>query len=640
MWLRSFERFFGRASPLRPRDRASRRELSESSGWSNNALMRVVRLSSAILTEERVDSRSSTVRRVEPGAQEGLDPYIEKLVRHTTPEGRSPSCGSPSPTCTSCSSTSSALPPAVLDLPGGGRIVFREVRRSDLVALLIDRKWKPVHDGSATAGEPDHPGIPTGERRQAQGVLELFRLLHYLEYADPAACRTRSCATPSCCSRWWSPRRGCSSASREADPQAAGRGPGLHAVYDAFVYCIRSSSRSGEHGAHRHLGDRQAEGVRSRVENGHGILKDCFQQSVVQLAQALDPSIDGRGSSPTSWPGGTVGQAARRARRRDPGAAGVPGGEGRGLAARMKDRCRSSTTTHQVPDVQGLVGVRAVLHRGPQVRQRRRAPADRAPLRDVLATLLREVQKRSLLQGEAGGGDAPRPGAVSLPDPRRSPRSSWTRAGSSCGPASSGWRRRCARGGEGGRGRAGRGRPAGEEGARHPPLRSRDRRAARLHYFNLVLAEPGSPAPGSPTRPWRGEGVARPAQPLDDVPEGVRRARALPRGGLRLAVVSNSNGTCARPSTAWAWRRLRRRPRLGSRAWRSRTPASSSCPAELGGGPDRGARGGHLPRGRVGAARPGAARPAGRGGLYEGVDSPGCARSRSWRPTWPGGGGS
>ena len=38
---------------------------------------------------------------------------------------------------------------------------------------------------------------------------------------------------------------------------------------------------------------RQSESVRTRVENSHGILKDCFQQSVVQLGQALDPAVDG-----------------------------------------------------------------------------------------------------------------------------------------------------------------------------------------------------------------------------------------------------------------------------------------------------------------------------------------------------------
>jgi hypothetical protein len=39
---------------------------------------------------------------------------------------------------------------------------------------------------------------------------------------------------------------------------------------------------------------RQADNIRARVENSHGILKDCFQQSVVQLAQAFDPEVQGR----------------------------------------------------------------------------------------------------------------------------------------------------------------------------------------------------------------------------------------------------------------------------------------------------------------------------------------------------------
>jgi hypothetical protein len=39
---------------------------------------------------------------------------------------------------------------------------------------------------------------------------------------------------------------------------------------------------------------RQPDIVRARVENSHGILKDCFQQSVVQMAQALDSKVEGR----------------------------------------------------------------------------------------------------------------------------------------------------------------------------------------------------------------------------------------------------------------------------------------------------------------------------------------------------------
>jgi len=38
---------------------------------------------------------------------------------------------------------------------------------------------------------------------------------------------------------------------------------------------------------------RSAENVRARIENAHGILRDCFQQSVVQMAMALDPGLTG-----------------------------------------------------------------------------------------------------------------------------------------------------------------------------------------------------------------------------------------------------------------------------------------------------------------------------------------------------------
>ena len=31
-----------------------------------------------------------------------------------------------------------------------------------------------------------------------------------------------------------------------------------------------------------------------RIENSHGILRDCFQQSVIQLAQGFDPEIEGK----------------------------------------------------------------------------------------------------------------------------------------------------------------------------------------------------------------------------------------------------------------------------------------------------------------------------------------------------------
>ncbi len=38
---------------------------------------------------------------------------------------------------------------------------------------------------------------------------------------------------------------------------------------------------------------RQADSIKTRVENSHGILKDCFQQCVVQLTQVFDPAVQG-----------------------------------------------------------------------------------------------------------------------------------------------------------------------------------------------------------------------------------------------------------------------------------------------------------------------------------------------------------
>ena len=66
------------------------------------------------------------------------------------------------------------------------------------------------------------------------------------------------------------------------------------ALYDSFVYCLPFELKKV---INTELLDisvtRQPDIVRARVENSHGILKDCFQQSVVQLAQAFDAKMEG-----------------------------------------------------------------------------------------------------------------------------------------------------------------------------------------------------------------------------------------------------------------------------------------------------------------------------------------------------------
>ena len=67
----------------------------------------------------------------------------------------------------------------------------------------------------------------------------------------------------------------------------------LYQLYDSFVYCVPLELKKVINTELLDISvSRQADNIRARVENSHGILKDCFQQSVVQLAEAFD-GIDG-----------------------------------------------------------------------------------------------------------------------------------------------------------------------------------------------------------------------------------------------------------------------------------------------------------------------------------------------------------
>jgi hypothetical protein len=70
-------------------------------------------------------------------------------------------------------------------------------------------------------------------------------------------------------------------------------------VYDSFVYCLPLELKKVLNTELLDLSvARQPEAIRTRVENSHGILKDCFQQSMVQLAQVFDASITGQSIFP------------------------------------------------------------------------------------------------------------------------------------------------------------------------------------------------------------------------------------------------------------------------------------------------------------------------------------------------------
>jgi hypothetical protein len=228
------------------------------------------------------------------------DPYVEKLLRQTTPES------SLTLLREACEDLHLVLTELVrlariryATFSAVGRHVYREIRRSHLLALLIDRKFKPIHDritNPAIAAIIRRIENPLVRKQAAKVFLELFRLLHYLEFADPDRIEETGLkntilvfsltTSEARLLLAYIERRALRSLTPE-DP--------AYQVYDSLVYCLPLELRKV---INTELLDmsvaRQADNIRARVENSHGILKDCFQQAIVQTAQAFAPDVQGR----------------------------------------------------------------------------------------------------------------------------------------------------------------------------------------------------------------------------------------------------------------------------------------------------------------------------------------------------------
>ena len=304
MWLRAFERFFrikNQALSDKEIRQLALRNWSEELRLVDNVILRTVQLCTAILTEDQVNqTRFDKYLEGYVKKDEVVDPYVEKLLRQSTPEAG----------LTLLREALEDFHLVLMDLvrlsripyatfTAVGKMLYREIRRSHILALLIDKKFKPIHDritNPAIAALIRRVPDGTERRTAAKVFLELFRLLRYLEYADPQnnddeTLKNTILVFALITSELrlllaWLERR----VLAGKPPQ----GP-VPELYDSFVYCLPLELKKV---INTELLDisvaRQADSIRARVENSHGILKDCFQQSVVQLAQVFDPDVGGR----------------------------------------------------------------------------------------------------------------------------------------------------------------------------------------------------------------------------------------------------------------------------------------------------------------------------------------------------------
>jgi hypothetical protein len=302
MWLRCFERYFRvKNQPISEKDarQLTLRNWAEELRLVDNVMQRVIQLCGAVLTEDQVNqARFGQYLDAHLKKDDVVDPYLESLLRQVTPETTltllRESFEDLHALLTELGQLSRVSHAAFVSI---GRILHREVRRNELLGALIDKKFKPIHD------RIQNPAVvaiirkasPRDRKHVAKTFLEFFRLLRYLQFASPEGASDEDVrASILIFSLITAETRLLLSYLERRVLPSLEPGEPLHGLYDSFVYCIPLELKKVINTELMDISlSRQTDSVRARVENSHGILTDCFQQSVVQLAQTFDPDVQG-----------------------------------------------------------------------------------------------------------------------------------------------------------------------------------------------------------------------------------------------------------------------------------------------------------------------------------------------------------
>ena len=302
MWLRSFERYF--LIKNQPLSEESTRTLAirsfyEEIGLVAHAIDRVTKLCTLLSSEDQV-SQERFEKYVENFLKNDdiADPYVTRLLRQSSPQSG----------LTLLRESFEDLILLLKELsklsriPYGtfqsiGRLIYREIRRNDYLNLLMDKKFKPAYD--RISAEPIAEVMQRIEDRPRRRLianifLQFFRLLHYLEYADPRRRHLDELRTSVLIFSLVASETRTLVDYIQQEQERRGGDSGVPATFESFVYCVPLELRKVINTELTELTSfKQADTIYMRIENSHGILRDCFQQSVIQLAQGFDPDIEG-----------------------------------------------------------------------------------------------------------------------------------------------------------------------------------------------------------------------------------------------------------------------------------------------------------------------------------------------------------
>ncbi len=276
------------------------RSFYEEIGLVAHAIERVTKLSTLLSSEDRV-SQERFDKYVENFLKEDDigDPYVARLLRENAPRAAltllRESFEDLKLLLTELSKLS-RIPYATFQ--SVGRLIYREISRNDYLSLLINKRFKPAYD--RISAEPIAELIREIEDRDRRRLianifLQFFRLLHYLDYADPRKRRLDELRTAVLIFSLIASETRALVDYIQKEQGRVGPEFGFPESFESFVYCVPLELRKVINTELTELTSyKQADTIYMRIENSHGILRDCFQQAVIQLAQGFDSEIDGK----------------------------------------------------------------------------------------------------------------------------------------------------------------------------------------------------------------------------------------------------------------------------------------------------------------------------------------------------------
>jgi hypothetical protein len=303
MWLKSLDRFFRvKNHPLAEQEMKDivRRDFSEELKIVRNVSLRMSYLASEIMSEESAGiKRFNTYIESQLKRVHSIDQNLEMLLMQPTPED------SLALLCESLADLR-VLIDDLIKLPNVsfqtftsmGKIINREIKRCRYIELLVAYKFKPQYDRIDNQRLANIvKSVENDLLRQdiAKVFLEFFRLLRYLDFISADLSHDRPLKdTLLIFSLIKSETQLLIEFMETRLLKIADLSTNVYNAIDGCIYALQMDLKKvfGRELV-GFVGLTQPPPIYAKVENSHGLLRDCFQQSVVSLVQIFEGSFEG-----------------------------------------------------------------------------------------------------------------------------------------------------------------------------------------------------------------------------------------------------------------------------------------------------------------------------------------------------------